>query len=64
MLEDPEDAFESNQTAEVCVSVVTGFLQSGLEVVITLDTSPFNPEGHDQTHNTSSVMVCSYMHNS
>ena len=61
MLEDPEDAFESNETAEVCVSVVNGFLQSGLEVVITLDTSPFDPEGHDQTRNTSSVMVCIYI---
>lgn len=38
------------------MSVVDGFLQSGLVVVITLNTFPFDPEGHDQTHEYKSFI--------
>ena len=56
MLENPDTTFESNLTAQVCVSVVSGVLQSGLEVVVTLDTIPSNPEGHEHM-NTPSTYI-------
>ena len=44
-LDEPEDTPESNGTAQVCVSVLSGVLQSGLEVVVSVGSSPVDPEG-------------------
>ena len=44
-LDQPEDTPESNGTAEVCVSVVSGVLQTGLEVMLSLGSAPMDQEG-------------------
>ena len=44
-LDQPEDTPESNGTAEVCVSVVSGVLQAGLEVMLSLASVPVDQEG-------------------
>ena len=60
VLEDPDDASESDQTAQVCVSVVNGFLQPGVEVTVTLETFPIDPEG-TRKHTIKIPCVCYFI---
>lgn len=45
ILEDPIDSPESAGTANVCVSVVGGVLQAGVQAVVTVNVVPNDPEG-------------------
>ena len=44
-LEDPIDSPESALSADVCVSVVSGVLQAGVQAVVTVNVVPNDPEG-------------------
>lgn len=44
------DTAESAGFAEVCVTIVSGVLQSDLEVVVALDVAPIDAQGEVPTH--------------